>query len=223
MRVLVVEDDPDLAAGLMRDLRTAGYAVERTDSAVEAHDLVSVEPIDAVILDLGLPDGSGLDLLRRWRDAGNAVPVLVLTVRDAWHERVDGFKAGADDYLGKPFHEEELRARLGSLLRRAHGHPGGLLRAGALTLDEDRQSVRVGTAEAVELTATEFRLLRFFMLHPDTIVSKDRLLEHVYAGDEDPDSNVLEVYVNRLRRKIGSTCIETRRGQGYRFRPDSET
>jgi DNA-binding response OmpR family regulator len=221
MRILVVEDDPDLAAGLVRDLRAAGYAVEQTDSAVEANDRVTVEPVDAVILDLGLPDGSGLDLLRRWRDVGETVPVLVLTVRDQWHERVDGFKAGADDYLGKPFHEEELRARLGALLRRAHGQPGGMLRSGPLSLDEERQCVRVADGEPIELTATEFRLLRYFMLHAERILSKDRLLAHVYAGDEDPDSNVLEVYVNRLRRKIGSARIETRRGQGYSFCPDA--
>lgn len=220
MRILVVEDDPELAAGLVRDLQTAGYAVDCTASAVETNDLVSAEPIDAVILDLGLPDGSGLDLLRHWRDAGNPIPVLVLTVRDAWHERVDGFKAGADDYLGKPFHRQELLARLAALLRRAHGQPGGRLQAGNVVLDEDQQTVRVARGGAVELTATEFRLLRYFMHHPGIILSKDRLIEHLYAGDDDPDSNVLEVYVNRLRQKLGAALIETRRGQGYRFRPE---
>jgi DNA-binding response OmpR family regulator len=218
VRILVVEDDADLADALVRDLRAAGYAVDSVGTAREAHDQVSVEPVDAVILDLGLPDGSGLVLLQRWREAGNGLPVLVLTARDAWHERVDGFKAGADDYVGKPFHTEELLARLAALLRRAHGRAAGPLCVGGLSLDEERQTVTVGDGRTASLTATEFRLLRYFMLNTDRILSKDRLIEHVYAGDEDPDSNVLEVYVNRLRRKIGPERIATRRGQGYIFR-----
>lgn len=222
MLILVVEDDHELAAGLRRDLQRAGFAVDLTDSAVDAAHLGSETLYDLIVLDLGLPDGAGLDVLRGWRAAGNPVPVLILTARDAWYERVDGFKAGADDYLGKPFYTEELLARVGALLRRAHQQPGGPLQSVGLVLDEDQQKVILPDQRSVQLTATEFRLLRYFMLNPRRILSKSRLTEHVYAGDTDPDSNVLEVYINRLRRKLGANYIETRRGQGYQFRDPSE-
>lgn len=219
--VLVVEDDRELAEGLQRDLKRAGFAVDLTASAVDAMHLGNESLYDLIILDLGLPDGAGLDVLRNWRAAGNPVPVLILTARDAWYERVDGFKAGADDYLGKPFHTEELLARAGALLRRAHQQPGGRLQNAGLILDEDEQRVVLPNEQSVQLTATEFCLLRYFMLNPRRILSKSRLTEHIYAGDADPDSNVLEVYINRLRRKLGAEYIETRRGQGYRFRDPS--
>lgn len=143
--------------------------------------------------------------------------MIILTARDAWHEKVDGFKAGADDYLAKPFHSEELLARLNALIRRSHGQAGGGLQTAGLLLDEDRQSVTTAGGGVVELTGIEFRLLRYFMLHPGQILSKSRLTEHVYEFDADKDSNVIEVYINRLRQKLGKDIIATRRGQGYVF------
>lgn len=217
MRLLLVEDDSALAAALKSDLERAGYAVDHTASGIDAQFLGEEEPFDAAILDLGLPDRSGLEVLGNWRAANNRIPVLILTARDAWHERVEGLKAGADDYLGKPFHTEELLARLQAVLRRHHGHSEPQLNVAGLTLDEERQEVVLANSERVALTGTEFRLLRYLMLHPDRILSKTRLTEHVYEGDAEPDSNVVEAYVNRLRRKLGSAVIETRRGQGYCF------
>jgi DNA-binding response OmpR family regulator len=170
-----------------------------------------------VILDLGLPGLSGLEVLRRWRAAGNDAPVIVLTARDAWHERVAGFKAGADDYLGKPFHVEELLARIGALQRRRGGQAGPAVVAGNLRLDEDRQEVLLPDGATVPLTGTEFRLLRCFMLNPGRVLSKTRLTEHVYDQDFDRDSNLIEVYVRRLREKVGRDRILTRKGQGYVF------
>jgi DNA-binding response OmpR family regulator len=158
--------------------------------------------------------------LANWRRKENRVPVIVLTARDAWHERVEGFKAGADDYLGKPFHMEELVARILALLRRSHDLPGETLRSGGLELDEERQQVVLEKGERVELTGTEFRLLRYFMLHPGRVLSKTRLTEHVYEQDFDRDSNLIEVYVRRLRDKIGTERIVTKRGQGYIFAGD---
>lgn len=190
-----------------------------TGDGVEAAYLGSEEAYDAVVLDLGLPGKPGLDVLRDWRGQQNRVPVLILTARDAWHEKVDGFKAGADDYLGKPFHTEELVARLNALIRRANNQPGPGVSAGGLHLDEDQQEALLPDGTSLPLTATEFRLLRYLMLNPDQILSKSRLSEHVYEYDQDKDSNVIEVYVNRLRRKLGNPAIETRRGQGYVFRP----
>ena len=163
---------------------------------------------------------SGLDVLRQWRAAANPVPVVVLTARDSWHERVDGLKAGADDYVGKPFHVEELLARLQAVIRRSEGRPDPQLRVGDLLLDEDHQLVRIGERPPVELTGTEFRLLRYMMSHAGRVLSKTRLTEHVYDQDFDRDSNLIEVYVKRLREKIGRERIETRRGQGYVLRDD---
>lgn len=177
----------------------------------------SVEPYDAVVLDLGLPQRSGLEVLRNWRQQRNAVPVIVLTARDAWHEKVDGFKAGADDYLGKPFHIEELVARLNAVIRRGHGQSSGDLAVAGLTLNEEHQSVTNAAGDVMVLTGIEFRLLRYFMLHPGQILSKSHLTEHVYEFDADKDSNVIEVYINRLRQKVGKDLIVTRRGQGYVF------
>jgi DNA-binding response OmpR family regulator len=191
--------------------------VDTADHGRDGEFLGSTITYDAVILDLGLPGQSGLEVLRNWRSAGNAVPVLILTARDAWHERVDGFKAGADDYLGKPFHTEELIERLKALIRRAEGHSGPDIEAAGLRLDEARQEVQLPNGEVLSLTGTEFRLLRYFMLHPDKILSKTRLTEHVYDQDFDRDSNLIEVYVRRLRDKVGRSRILTRRGQGYVF------
>ena len=218
MRLLLVEDDRRLADGIATDLRQAGFAVDTATDGIDAEHLGRAQEYDAVILDLGLPGKPGLEVLRSWRDGGLTTPVLILTARDSWPERVLGLKSGADDYLGKPFHFEELSARLDALLRRSTGRATPELSVAGLRLDEERQHVRRADGVEVELTGTEFRLLRYLMSHPDRLLSKSRLTEHVYEGDHDRDSNVLEVYVRRLREKIGREYIETRRGQGYLFR-----
>jgi DNA-binding response OmpR family regulator len=216
MRLLLVEDDHELRQSLRHDLMKAGYAVDEADNGVDGEFMGKVEPYDAIILDLGLPQRPGLEVLQNWRSQGNKTPVIILTARNAWHERVDGFKAGADDYLGKPFHPEELLARLNALIKRSKQQVGTLQLSG-LSLDEERQTVTSREGEILELTGTEFRLLRYFMLHPGKILSKTTLTEHVYDYDSDKDSNVIEVYVKRLRQKLGKELIQTRRGQGYIF------
>ncbi|BBL58790.1 response regulator transcription factor [Methylomonas koyamae] len=216
MRLLLVEDDPGLSRSLKLELENAGFAVDCATDGEAAEFLGSTESYDIVILDLGLPKMPGMEVLRRWRRTENQVPVIVLTARDAWHEKVDGFKAGADDYLGKPFHSEELLARVRALLKRFHGRMQPQLAACGLVLDEDTQTVSVG-GRSEQLTAIEFRLLRYFMLHPGKVFTRTHLLEHIYQYDSDPASNVIEVYVNRLRRKLGNGLIATRRGQGYVF------
>lgn len=215
MRILLAEDDNILATSLQQTLQRAGYAVDRAADGPEALFLGQEGLHDAVILDLGLPALPGLDVLGRWRAAGLTLPVLILTARDAWHEKVDGFNAGADDYLTKPFHPEELLARLAALLRRAHGQSPGPLRTGDLALDEGRQELHLADGSVLPLTAMEFRLLRLFMLHPDQLLAKAWLEERLYDEDHEHGSNVLEVYINRLRAKIGRERIQTRRGQGY--------
>lgn len=218
MRLLLVEDDATLSSRLCAELEQAGFAVDVAADGIDAEFMGESEPYAVVVLDLGLPRRPGLDVLRHWRAAGNPVPVLILTARDAWHEKVDGFKAGADDYLGKPFHTAELIARLQALLRRGIARPPGPLRTAGLELDEGTQTARIlATGETVDLTGVEFRLLRYFMLHPGRVLSKTRLAEHVYDFATEHDSNVLEVYINRLRRKLGRELITTHRGQGYAF------
>ena len=217
MRILVIEDDALLCERLKKNIAHAGFAVDTANNGVDAEFMGDQEPYDAVVLDLGLPQRSGLNVLQNWRKRGNRVPVIILTARDAWHEKVEGFKAGADDYLAKPFHVEELLARINALIRRGHGQVGGELSVAGLTLNEDRQSVMSANGREIELTGIEFRLLRYFMLHPGQILSKSRLTEHVYDFDSDKDSNVMEVYINRLRQKLGKDLIATRRGQGYVF------
>jgi len=217
VRVLVVEDDALLRDTLKRDLERNGFAVDVAADGGEGEFLGASETYDAVVLDLGLPQLPGLEVLRRWRSAGHLMPVIVLTARDQWHERVAGLKAGADDYLGKPFHLEELLARLQALLRRGGaGHPPRLSREG-VELDQEHQAAIVDGVRTEPLTALEFRLLRYLMVHSGQVVSKSTLGDHVYERDMDPDSNVIEVYINRLRRKIGKDLIRTRRGQGYVF------
>lgn len=216
LKILLAEDDTALSSRLRDDLTRRGYAVDVAANGVDAEHLGAEYPYDAVILDLGLPQRAGLDVLRHWRAAGKAVPVLILTARDAWHEKVDGFNAGADDYLAKPFHVEELCARLGALIRRTHAQPAGVLTASGLTLDEARQTVLAGS-QVIALSGMEFRLLRYFMLHPGQVLSKTELNEHIYDNDSDRDSNVIEVHVSHLRNKLGAACIATRRGQGYVF------
>ncbi len=216
MRLLLVEDDSELVALVRADLVKAGFAIDVADNGIDAEHMGDTEPYDAVVLDLGLPQKPGMDVLQAWRSRGNRVPVIVLTARDAWYERVDGFKAGADDYLGKPFHVEELIARIRALIYRRHGHTSSRIETHMLTLDEDLQQVSVGEVTH-QLTGTEFRMLRYMMLNSGRILSKSRLSEHVYDQDSERDSNLIEVYVRRLREKIGTQMILTKRGQGYIF------
>lgn len=217
MRLLVVEDDQVLADKIKSALRRRGYAVDLAGNGIDAEFLGDEEPYDLVVLDLGLPQRPGMEVLQNWRQRNNKVLVLILTARDSWNERVDGLKAGADDYLGKPFHMEELGARIDALIRRSHGEAVSGLQLSGIVLDEETQIAVINSGEAQQLTGTEFRLLRYFMTHPNVILSKSRLTEHVYEGDADRDSNVIEVYVKRLRNKLGQDVIETRRGQGYLF------
>ncbi|SFT92424.1 response regulator transcription factor [Pseudomonas marincola] len=220
MRLLLVEDHVPLADELVASLSRQGYAVDWLADGRDAASQGAVEPYDLVILDLGLPGKPGLEVLQEWRAAGLSMPVLVLTARGSWSERIEGLKAGADDYMSKPFHPEELQLRIQSLLRRAHGLANqSHIEAAGLRLDESRQCVHRGDDE-VDLTAAEFRLLRYFMLHPGRILSKSHLADHLYDGESERDSNVIEVHVNHLRRKLGRDAIETRRGQGYRFTGD---
>lgn len=220
MRLLLVEDDPELVAMVRADLLKAGFAIDVTDNGIDAEHMGDTEPYDAVVLDLGLPQKPGMDVLQAWRSRGNRVPVIVLTARDAWYERVDGFKAGADDYLGKPFHVEELIARIRALIYRRHGRTASRVETRSLVLDEDVQQVMVGS-QSHQLTGTEFRLLRYMMLNSGRILSKSRLSEHVYDQDSERDSNLIEVYIRRLREKIGKHMILTKRGQGYIFNDPS--
>ncbi len=217
MRLLLVEDNVSLADELCASLKQQGYAVDWLADGRDAVVQGAIEPYDLAILDLGLPGMSGLDVLRQWRSDGLPLAVLILTARSSWSERIDGLKAGADDYLCKPFHPQELLLRIQALLRRSHGHSNdSVLEVGGIRLDEGRQCACLESGE-VELTAAEFALLRYFMLHPGRLLSKSHLQEHLYDGEAEPDSNVVEVYVSHLRRKLGHGCIETRRGQGYRF------
>ncbi|WP_296268599.1 response regulator transcription factor [Pseudomonas sp. UBA6562] len=217
MRLLLVEDNVPLADELTAALQRQGYAVDWLADGRDAVYQGQSEPYDLIILDLGLPGLPGLEVLAQWRAASLVTPVLVLTARGSWAERIEGLKAGADDYLSKPFHPEELQLRIQSLLRRARGlanQPS--LEAAGLQLDERRQCVSRDGVD-IALTAAEFRLLRYFMLHPRQILSKSHLAEHLYDGETERDSNVLEVHVNHLRRKLGRSVIETRRGQGYLY------
>lgn len=218
MRILLVEDDPTLRAQLRAALAEAGYAVDEAADGREAQHLGETEPFDAVVLDLGLPVLDGLSVLRRWREAGRTMPVLILTARDSWHEKVAGIDAGGDDYLAKPFHIEELLVRLRALIRRAQGLASPLLVCGALSLDT-RSGRVTARGRPVVLTAHEFRLLAYLMHRPGTVVSRSELTEHLYAQDFDRDSNTIEVFIGRLRRKLPPDLIQTVRGMGYRLAP----
>lgn len=216
MRILLVEDEPTLRAQLREALTSAGYAVDEADNGRDAHFLGDTEAFDAVILDLGLPVLDGLTVLKRWRDAGRTMPVLILTARDNWSEKVAGIDAGADDYLTKPFHWEELLARLRALIRRAAGQASPVLRCGELQLDTRSGRVTLG-GQPVTLTSHEFKVLDYLMHRPGAVVSRSELTEHIYAQDFDRDSNTIEVFVGRLRKKLPPDCIETVRGLGYRL------
>jgi len=218
MRILLVEDDPDLSRQLKQALADAGYALDYAADGEEAQFLGETEPYDAVILDLGLPKVDGVSVLERWRRAGMTAPVLILTARGAWSEKVTGFDAGADDYLTKPFHTEELLARLRALVRRATGHASPTLSVGGLRLDPRAARASVN-GEPLRLTSLEYRLLHYMMMHNGRVISRTELVEHLYDQDFDRDSNTIEVFVGRLRKKIGSDRIETVRGLGYRLLP----
>ncbi len=223
MRLLVVEDDPDLGRQLVAALEEAGYAVDLAQDGKEGHFLGDTEPYDAAVLDLGLPGLDGLSALERWRRDGRVFPVLILTARDRWSEKVAGFDAGADDYVTKPFHMEEVLARLRALLRRAAGHATAELSCGPLRLDTRTGRVSI-EGDAVKLTALEYRLLAYLMHHQGEVVSRTELTEHIYDQDFDRDSNTIEVFVGRVRRKLGVDLIETVRGLGYRLTgPRDET
>jgi two-component system, OmpR family, response regulator len=215
--VLVVEDEASLARQLTGALRRAGYAVDHAVDGERADLLGHDESYDAVVLDLGLPKVDGLTLLRRWRDAGQATPVLVLTARGSWHEKVQGIDSGADDYMAKPFRMEELLARLRALIRRSSGQVNPELRCGPLVLDPRSGKVTLEGAE-VKLTSHEFRVLSYLMHHRQRVVSQSELTEHIYAQDFDRESNTVEVFIARLRRKLGPAFIETVRGLGYRMK-----
>jgi two-component system OmpR family response regulator len=211
---LLAEDDSGLARQIAMALRRAGYVVDHTADGEEAWFLGDTEPYDAVVLDLGLPKMDGLAVLRRWRTEKRKFPVLILTARDSWREKVTGLREGADDYLGKPFEIEEMLARLEALIRRASGHASAVIASAGLTLDPGAQRVaRAG--ELLDLTALEYRALAYLMMRPGKVVSKTELAEHIYDHDHDRDSNVVEVLINRLRKKVGARVIHTRRGQGY--------
>ncbi|MCW8957257.1 MAG: response regulator transcription factor [Gammaproteobacteria bacterium] len=218
MRLLLVEDDTALINQLKPTLVKAGYTVDCAQDGLEAEQMGNEGIYDIVVLDLGLPLRNGIEVLTNWRHQQNSIPVIILTARDAWHERVDGFNAGADDYLGKPFHAEELLARINSLIHRSKQQAPGKLVIDQIQLDEANQSVTNQQGEHHKLTGTEFRLLRYFLLHPEKVLSKTTLMDKIYDMDSDKDSNVIEVYIKRLRSIIGKPRIETRRGQGYIFR-----
>ncbi|SFM99997.1 response regulator [Marinobacter pelagius] len=217
MRLLLVEDDRLLADGLARQLEKAGFSVDTTAMAREAVVLGEQEDYRAVVLDLGLPDGSGLDVLRQWRANQINLPVLILTARGGWQDRVNGLKAGADDYLAKPFQTEELIARLNAIVRRSEGRVHSVVKAGRFELDENRQSLKLADGTEHTLTGTEFRLLRCLMSRPRHVFSKEQLMEQLYNLNDSPSENVIEAYIRRLRKLVGPDTIATRRGQGYLF------
>lgn len=216
MRVLVVEDDIDVARLVADTLRQALYVVDIAHDGEEGQFLGDTESYDIVLLDIGLPKRDGLSVLQQWRRSGREMPVLILTARDTWREKVAGLRAGADDYLAKPFELEEMLARVEALIRRAAGHASPVIEMGALALDISAARLTVA-GRPVELTALEFRTLAHLMQHSERIVSKTELTEHLYEQDFDRDSNVIEVLINRLRKKLGAKLIKTHRGLGYQL------
>lgn len=218
MRILIVEDDPALSEQLAAGATGAGYAVDRAGDGATADELCRTETYDAIVLDLGLPRIDGLTLLRGWRGDGMATPVLILTARGDWHERVDGIDGGADDYVVKPFHMEEVLARLRALIRRSSGHARAAIACGGIVLDPRTAGVaRDGVP--VKLTSHEFRVLSYLMHHRDRIVPGTEIVDHLYPHACDRDSNTVEVFIARLRRKLGAAAIQTVRGIGYRVAP----
>ncbi len=222
MRILVVEDEPVLRAQLAQAIAAAGHTVDSVADGAQAHYLGEVEDFDAVVLDLGLPVLDGLSVLRRWRTAGRNMPVLILTARSAWQEKVAGIDAGADDYLAKPFHMEELQARLRALLRRRSDHASAQWQCGTIWLDT-RQARALVDGQPLMLTSHEFKLLTQLMQRKGEVLSRTELSEHIYAEGSDRDSNTIEVFVGRLRKKLPPGSIETVRGLGYRLVDASAT
>jgi len=220
MRILVVEDDPDLQRLLAEALRDNGYVVDTASDGVEGHFLGETEPYDAVILDLGLPEMDGIKVLEKWRKAGRVMPVLILTARDRWNDKVKGLDAGADDYVTKPFFTEEVLARVRTLLRRGAGISTSDIECGPLRIDTRAARVTV-QGNPVKLTSLEYRLLAYLAHHKGRVVSRTELVEHLYDQDFDRDSNTIEVFVGRLRKKLGVNIIQTLRGLGYKLDEDS--
>ncbi len=214
MRLLVVEDDKDLNRQIVSALEQAGYAVDRAFDGEDGGYLGETEPYDAIVLDLGLPMVDGVTVLQQWRRAGKTIPVLILTARDRWSDKVAAFDAGADDYVVKPFHVEELLARLRALLRRAAGHATSEIACGPVRVDTRASRVLVD-GQPIKLTSHEYRLLSYLMHHQGRVVSRGELVEHLYDQDFDRDSNTIEVFVGRLRKKLGVEVIQTIRGLGY--------
>lgn len=216
IRVLVIEDDDEIAGRIAAGLTNAGFTIERVGNGVDGYAMGADGNFDAAILDLGLPEMEGLEVLRRWRHGGHALPVLVLSARGTWSEKVDGLNAGADDYISKPFHVPEVAARLKALIRRTSGHATPVLTHGRVTLDTAAGRVTLDD-KPVELTARELRMLNYFMHRIGRIVSQTDLVEHLYTLDDSRESNTIEVYISRLRRKLGPDVIKTVRGLGYRM------
>jgi two-component system OmpR family response regulator len=214
MRILIVEDDPNLLRQMQEALADAGYVVDVATDGVEGHFLGDTEPYDAAILDLGLPELDGISVLKQWRESGREMPVLILTARGQWGEKVGGFDAGADDYVTKPFHMEEVLARVRALIRRSTGHASSELSCGPVTVDTSSSRVTVD-GNLIKLTAQEFRLLSYMMHHQGKVCSRTELTEHIYDQDFDLDSNTIEVFIGRLRKKLGVPIINTKRGLGY--------
>lgn len=214
MRILVVEDDPDLNRQLVSALEEAGYVVDTSQDGEDGHYLGDSEPYDAVVLDLGLPTLDGISVLEKWRRNDRDMPVLILTARDRWSDKVAGIDAGADDYLAKPFQMEELLARIRALLRRASGHAKNEIECGPLRLDTKMARLTVD-GSPIKLTSHEYRLISYLMHHEGRVVSRTELVEHMYDQDFDRDSNTIEVFVGRLRKKIPGEMIRTVRGLGY--------
>jgi len=221
LRLLVIEDDPDLNRQLVAALSDAGYAVDTAFDGEEGHHLGDTEPYDAVVLDIGLPKKDGLSVVEQWRRDERKMPVLILTARERWSDKVAGMDAGADDYVAKPFHMEEVLARLRALLRRAAGHAHNEMECGPLRLDTKTARATVD-GRAVKLTSHEYRLLAYLMLHKGRVVSRTELVEHLYEQDFDRDSNTVEVFIGRLRKKLPSDLIKTARGLGYSLSDTSD-
>jgi len=223
MRVLVVEDDVDLNRQLTTALKEAGYAVDTATDGEEGHFLGDTEPYDAVVLDIGLPVMDGISVLEQWRREGRRMPVLILTARDRWSDKVQGIDAGADDYVAKPFHIEEVLARVRALVRRAAGHASNELECGPVRVDTKSGRVTVD-GNPVKLTSHEYKVLEYLMHHRDRVVSRTELIEHLYDQDFDRDSNTIEVFIGRLRKKLGVDVLRTIRGLGYCItEPDDAT
>ena len=218
MRILVIEDDKDLNRQLVEALDEAGYVVDKAFDGLEGHFLGDSEPYDAVVLDIGLPEMDGISVLENWRRDGRVMPVLILTARDRWSDKVSGIDAGADDYVTKPFHVEEVLARIRALIRRSAGIATNEIEIGPLRLDTKMSRVTVD-GKNIKLTSHEYRLLAYLMHHQGKVVSRTELVEHMYDQDFDRDSNTIEVFVGRLRKKLGTDLIETVRGLGYRIQP----